>query len=368
MHAIPTVRWSVAIPVGLALALASLGCDRVTGTDLFDPDDPEGDVDLFAEMGTEAPLVDPQLAEGPYDDEADFPDAYTVDSDAAWEALLEAGVEPSLVVYFDMLPHRISDEEVEMVWGAIENLDGEFFVTTTSPWHKGELIEQFAPAPENIVDFLQVTGIDQIEPGTKNGVPGNYDSFPWGFRLPMEAGSFSMTCGYGCGYHGGSIHYSTDWAYGTCGHLLEAPASGWVKYAHCDGNSGYGSQVVVEAGDAGSNRRYIWRVAHMKKTPKVKAGWWIGRGRDLGRIGCSGTSSGQTNCTTMKCGSQTCYGPHLHFTVYRGTVNGASVSGSSLPISKWPGGNDSICGGALSGYNFNGQPGYSLTVQSDGCP
>ncbi len=368
MHGIPYVRWSVAIPVGFALVLASLGCDGGASSDLFDPDDPEGDVDLFAEMGTEAPLVDTELAEGPYDDDADFPDAYTVSSEEAWATLVEAGVEPSLVVYFDMLPSRVTDEEYEMVWGAIERLDGEFYVTMTSPWEAGEMLDEFEPAPENIVDFLEVTGIDQIEAGTKGGTPGTYNSYPWGFRLPMETGQFTMTCGYGCGAHSGSIHYSTDWAYGGCGHLLEAPGSGWVHYASCNANNPYGSQVVVEAGDAGGGKRYIWRVAHMKKTPKVKAGWWIGKGRDLGRIGCSGSSSGNSTCTSMKCGNQTCSGPHLHFTVSRGAVNGASISGGSLPISKWPGGGDSICGGALSGYNFNGQPGYNLSVKSNGCP
>ncbi|MFC1598118.1 M23 family metallopeptidase [Patescibacteria group bacterium] len=272
-----------------------------------------------------------------------------ISSEEAYDIAVKAGVDPDFLVYSDVLPYIISETEAEMTWGFIEQYGDDYFVTYVDQWD-GEVLEAGVAVPDNIQAFVDEAGLDlNVMWGS---TPNTYNSFPWHWRLPMERGSFYLTCGYGCYAHTGRIYYSTDWANGSSGHLLESPASCWVLYTTY--SSSYGHQVVAECGNAGSGRRYYYRVGHMRRSAMVTPGWWIGKGRDIGYIGNSGSSTG----------------PHVHYEAVRarGFSSGSFSSHEDLPINRWPSRSDSICDGDFSGYNFSGTPDHYITVRSDGCP
>ncbi|MFA5995033.1 MAG: peptidoglycan DD-metalloendopeptidase family protein [Patescibacteria group bacterium] len=261
---------------------------------------------------------------------------------------LSVGVNPELVIYSDMLPYVISANEAMSTWGFIEQVEEKYLVTYIDD-HTGDIIEARSPAGDNILDFINNS--QGTIKGTQGTGTNTYDSFPWNWRLPMDGGTFTMTCGYGCYKHTGSIYYSTDWANGTTGKLLESPASCWVKYTSY--SSSYGNQIIAECGNAGSGKRYYYRLAHMRDSSMVVPGWWIAKGRGVGYLGNTGSSTGA----------------HVHIEMLRATsTSGGTFSGQeNLPISKWPGSGDSVCGNQFAGYNFTGQPGYSFNFNSEGC-
>jgi murein DD-endopeptidase MepM/ murein hydrolase activator NlpD len=267
----------------------------------------------------------------------------------AYAIAVKAGVDPQLVVYADLLPQVVSETAAELHWGFIEQVDAAYFVTLVHRFN-GLVLEQQEPPEPNVQAFIDEVELDNRI--LRSSTPNTYDSFPWNWRLPMESGSFYLTCGYGCGAHTGGIYYSTDWANGSSGHLLESPASCWVIYTTY--SASYGNQVIAECGDAGSGKRYYYRVAHMQSSALVTPGWWIGKGRDLGSIGSTGYSSG----------------PHVHYETVRatGTSGSSFTSGEDLPINDWPTTSDSICSGDFTAYSFVGSPYHYITVQSDGCP
>lgn len=264
-------------------------------------------------------------------------------------AVEEAGVDLDLLIYADMLPYVVAVNEAKPTWGFIEALDHNYVVTYIDQ-QTGDVISAREAATPNILDFIE----QQLDSQdfARGSSPGTYDSFPWNWRLPMDGGSFTLTCGYGCGEHNGSIYYSTDWANGTYGKLLEAPASGWVMYTTV--NSGYGYQIIAESGNANNGKRYYYRLGHLNSPSMVVPGWWVEKGRGVGYIGSTGYSSG----------------PHVHFEAVRAysTSGGYFSGGETLPINKWPGGGDSICSGAFASKNFYGSYPYSGTFNTNGCP
>ncbi|MCB9745291.1 MAG: M23 family metallopeptidase [Alphaproteobacteria bacterium] len=279
-----------------------------------------------------------------------LPERVELPLDRAVANALDLGVVEADVIYTGLLPYVVSEDEAIATWGVITS-DAEGLHVSWMDQVTGEPLELNAPAPENIVDFVAQNGLDRAD--TWGSSVGSYNSYPWSWRLPMEAGTFTLTCGYGCGAHTGGIYYSTDWANGSAGHKLESPASGFVMYR--SSNSGaYGYQLIVEGGSAGSGKEYYYRIAHLQSRASVTPGWWIGKGRDVGYIGNTGNSTG----------------PHVHYEVIRATsTSGGSFSGADdLPINRWPSSSDSICGGAFASSNFAGQRNLSVTVGSNGCP
>lgn len=278
-----------------------------------------------------------------------------IDKETALEVAIENGLVVDNMIFADMLPYVVSESEAIMTWGFIEkNQDGvriTFVNSTTS-----ELIAVHNEVPENLQEFVdEFVNTD----GERTPPQNQYLSYPWGWRLVFDStNSAYLTCGYGCGYHTGIDYYATDWDPGNIGHLLESPANCWVTYAGW--SNGYGNNVVAECGPANGSGslRYIFRAAHMKTgSLLVSPGQWIGKGRNLGQMGNTGISSGNT-------------GGHVHYVVYSGTVSGASVSGGSVPINNWPSTSDSLCNGALSGWNMWG---LSWTrnfgrILTNGCP
>lgn len=270
--------------------------------------------------------------------------------DAAQELAFKYGVNPTSLIYADLLPYAISVDTAEMQWGFIEALTEDVFRVTFVSKESGELLSLREVPHLYILDFIEQNHIGGAV--SYSSTANDYDSFPWSWRLPFESSSNAvMTCGYGCGYHTGNDAYATDWDPGNEGHLLESVASCWVQSTAY--SSSYGNQVVAECGDAGSGRRYYYRVAHMRDTPLVSAGQWIGKGRNLGYMGSTGWATGA----------------HVHYVVYRGTMSSSSLtSGSSIPISQWPSSSDGLCDSDLSAYSFNTSSLSLGSTQTDGCP
>ncbi|MCW1929795.1 MAG: M23 family metallopeptidase [Candidatus Kerfeldbacteria bacterium] len=263
----------------------------------------------------------------------------------------ENGVNAHLLVYKELMPSVVVGEEVQMDWGFIEEYPNDIFHITFIDYESGKLLQFRGDPWQNILDFITQNNIGSDV--AYSSTPNAYDSFPWGWRLPFESSSnVWMTCGYGCGYHTGNDAYATDWDPGNEGHLLESAASCWVTSVST--STSYGNQVVAECGDAGSGQRYYYRAAHLRDTPLVSVGQWIGKGRNIGYMGSTGWATGA----------------HVHYVVYRGVMSGSSLtSGSSLPISRWPSSSDSLCDGDLSSYNFNTSSFLSIgSTGTSGCP
>jgi murein DD-endopeptidase MepM/ murein hydrolase activator NlpD len=293
-------------------------------------------------------------------DESEVNDGDPLDSDQALEIALELGVNSLDLVYADQLPFVLTENAAKMTHGFIENIDGDFVVTYLDLW-TGDVISLQEPAGDNILDFIEQSGlkVDLSMPQPPGSSLNSYNTFPGRWRLPMEYVSrrsygFDMTQGYGgsLSHYTNHDYYATDWVPedNTGGELLESPASCWVMYAGNAGD-GYGNQVVGECGNAGSGRRYGYRVAHMNATPMVTAGWWIGKGRDLGYVGNTGFSTA----------------PHVHFAVFRGNVSGAAYSVEGLPINRWPTSSKGICSGAMNSYSLWGFI-NSFDPNTHGCP
>jgi murein DD-endopeptidase MepM/ murein hydrolase activator NlpD len=182
---------------------------------------------------------------------------------------------------------------------------------------------------------------------------GTYNSFPWSWHLPYK-GSAYISQGYngscwgsvGTPTHVGSMYYAVDFAGGgaASGQPIYACAAGYVKFAGRDGggNSGFGNQVIIEAGPTGQNapyqnNRYLYRAAHMTSVAVV-AGWWVDRGYIIGYVGATGNVTG----------------PHIHFEVKRGVYGGSGgISGDSFPPS-FAGGIDGY-GGSCGYWQTSGQ-------------
>ncbi|MCK6502581.1 M23 family metallopeptidase [Myxococcota bacterium] len=314
------------------------------------------DIDPSLPLGADhgdAPLAD-LPAEVVDTGEVTEPQPWTTTIDEATDTAIRHGVDPKLLIYKDLLPFRVHAGEAQMEWGFIEQTEAATFMVTFVSAQTGELLALRSTPSANILAFLDEIGLSSDV--AYGSTPGDYDSFPWGWRLPFEATASSrsawMTYGHGCGLHSGYDAYATDWDPGDEGHLLESPASCWVTSTSY--SSSYGNQVVAECGDAGSGRRYYFRVAHLRDTPLVSVGTWAGKGRNLGYMGSTGYSTA----------------PHVHFVVYRGTMSGSRVtSGGSLPISRWPSTSDGLCDGDLSAWSFATCSALSIgRTYTDGCP
>lgn len=266
----------------------------------------------------------------------------------------EAGVQEERVVYVDLVPYDGDrDDDFVLVWGVTEGLsNGSLWETYIDPYDGGVLAQE-APHPG-----LQARIEDlQRGSGTLGATVDTYESFPWGWQLPFESSTGYMTNGYGRGYHTGSDTYATDWDPGACGHTVYAPASGWVMSN--SSVTGYGNQLIVagkcraaSCRTGGWDSRYLFRLAHLEETSTVTPGWWIAKGTDIGDMGNTGYS---TAC-------------HIHFSVYQGSYSGGSISGSSVPINRWPSSSDSICDGALASKSFSDSTMDTVTTGSGGCP
>lgn len=267
-----------------------------------------------------------------------------------------SGVELTRVTYVDLVPYDVEGAgHFTLVWGLTEVLgDGTLLETYIDP-QSGDLLGQEAPHA-GLLARIRELGADKTTPDGSS--PDTYESFPWGWQLPYINGTGYMTQGYNRGTHTGSLYYSTDWDPGNCGHPVYAPSSGWVMDNASRG--GWGYNLVVSGACAsgtcstgGGGYRYIWRLAHFQSTPVVKPGWWVAKNQLVGYMGTTGTS---TAC-------------HIHYMAYRGTYAGSgNVSGETVPINKWPGSSDSICGGKLAGYNFSDATMDTVKTGSSGCP
>lgn len=293
-------------------------------------------------------------------DESEMNDEDPLSADLALEIAIDLGVQANRLIYSDQVPVLISENAAKMTHGFIEKVGNEFVVTYLDLW-TGELISLQEPAGDNILDFIEQTGLN-VElslPHPPGSSQNSYNSYPSNWRLPMEYISnrsygFDMAQGYGGSYSHYTRHdyYATDWVPedGTGGELLESAASCWVTYSGNAGD-GYGNQVVGECGNAGSSRRYGYRVAHMNAIPMVSAGTWIGKGRNLGYVGNTGWSTA----------------PHVHYAVFRGNVSGAAYSVEGIPINGWPTSSQSICSGAMNAYNLSAFI-NSFDPNTSGCP
>lgn len=278
----------------------------------------------------------------------------TFSRDEAYALVLTLNVEPTKLVYADLLPFTINSTTVEMAWGFVEQeLDGGLLVTFIDRT-RGIVLGVKQKASDSIRNFVHRKLPKSPSLDGNEGILGSYHTFPWGWRLPFSNSSNGWkTCGYGCYLHTGTNLYSTDWDPGDEGLPVEAPAGCWAL--NNDWKSGYGWQFMAECGDAGdgSGRRYYYRVAHLKNQSPLVPGWWIDQGTPIGQMGNTGTSTAS----------------HIHFTVFRGTEKDGVIAGGSLPISQWPGASDSICNGKLSRYNFSRGTYINIKrIEMDGCP
>jgi murein DD-endopeptidase MepM/ murein hydrolase activator NlpD len=278
-----------------------------------------------------------------------FDDVVGLDADRALELAYKFGVEEEEVVYVGTLPEVVSETEARSAIGVLTR-QGEDLLVTRFDSFTAEPIDLEQPLPPNLVDFALEIGLD--DPGVSYGTtPGTYDNPPWGWHLPFGAtGAAWMTCGYGCGYHTGLDAYATDWDPGNAGHAVQAPASCFVMSTSY--SSSYGWQVIGECGDAGNGRRWLFRASHLRSASTMQPGWWVWRDRRIGDMGRTGTATGD----------------HIHFVVYQGNVSGSSISGNSVPMSRWPSVNDSVCNGDLRSFNFSGSTMRNIgAVRSNGC-
>lgn len=125
------------------------------------------------------------------------------------------------------------------------------------------------------------------------------------FRQPLGAG-YTMTSNDNDKLSSGKYHVGEDWA-GKAGGRVSAAANGVVISAGPAGT--WGNLVVVEHTlPDGSKATSIY--GHLDKI-SVKAGQDIGIGEQLGTVGSTGDSTG----------------PHLHFSIYAGDLNGATPIG-----------------------------------------
>lgn len=278
-----------------------------------------------------------KVIEGPYEplatvawEEVSFT---SVTQEEAFKVILETGINPEEIVYFDIAPYDVTGyEDFEATWAAVVLEEDEplgTFVHALS----GELLATLDPLHEGLEAHLIDLGLIGDFGGgeelsgrggsdQQNGV-GQYESYPWGYDLPTPFGNHRLNCGYGCGYHTGANHYAVDldMRHNEC---VPAPGSGWVMMAG-DRGDGYGKQVIIQAGPTGIGNNYVYRVAHLNST-NVIPGWWANKNRTLGGAGCTG------NCT----------GTHVHFSIHRGYYSGGRIYGGSVPLDRWPGPNDRV--------------------------
>jgi Ca2+-binding RTX toxin-like protein len=125
------------------------------------------------------------------------------------------------------------------------------------------------------------------------------------FRQPLGAG-YTRTSDDNDKLSGGKYHVGEDWA-GKAGGRVSSAASGVVISAGPAGT--WGNLVVVEHTLPDGNK-VTSIYGHLDKV-YVKAGQEVGIGDQLGTVGSTGNSTG----------------PHLHFSIYAGDLNGATPIG-----------------------------------------
>lgn len=274
------------------------------------------------------------------------------------------GVNGAKITYVDMVPYDADgDNDFVLVWGVTEVMDGGNILETYIDPVSGEILNQDVPH-EGLLARIKELGAHDPQFWALAATPGDYgdaENYPWGWQLPFANSSAILTCGYGCNKHTGSSYYSTDWDPGNTGHPVYAPASGWVMYT--TKHSAWGYQAVIAGRCAtstcdwgGYGYRYLYRLAHFNEQSNVVPGWWIYKGSQVGKMGSTGDSTGA----------------HIHMTIYRGYYKGSgTISGETLPISNWPGSNDSICNNAFQDeYQFNFYGGGTRDfgyVSANGC-
>ncbi len=128
------------------------------------------------------------------------------------------------------------------------------------------------------------------------------------FRQPLGAG-YIMTSDDNEKLSSGKYHVGEDWA-GKAGGRVSAAANGIVISAGPTGT--WGNLVVVEH-TLPDQSKVTTIYGHLQNI-SVKAGQEIGIGDQLGTVGSTGDSTG----------------PHLHFSVYLGDLNGATPIGHAV--------------------------------------
>jgi hypothetical protein len=244
----------------------------------------------------------------------------------AWVLLLETGIDPADIVFFDIAPFdEIGDgTEFRTAWaGVIETEDAELLGTFLDDI-TGDVLAELEVLHPGLENHLRVDL--NVMRGATITAKDVYDSYPWGYDLPTNWGNHLLTCGYGCDYHNGSNFYAVDLdTYDR--ECVPAPGSGYVMFAGWDpSNSGYGNQVIVKGSSIGGGQSFLYRIAHFDAL-SVVPGWWVDKNRTLGLAGRTGNATGS----------------HVHFSIHRGThAGGGRISGDSVPLDRWPGPNDRV--------------------------
>lgn len=282
-----------------------------------------------------------------------FPVQYPVSLETAIVAAEVAGLNRADLTYTDLIPVDFdSNGEFETVWALATTRSLVYYI---DPWTGATT--RVGEATDGLADVLTQRESSGVPKAPAGRTPGTYESFPWGANLPFF-GSMSVSCGYGCGVHKASILNSLDWNLaGTKddGNPVVAPISGFVMDNRYNG--GYGWQIIIKGKSDGLGGNFVWRGAHLKTKSPMVPGWWVWQGLQVGQIGTTGTNSDGTPSST---------GPHLHSEMWRGTVSGGSISGGTVPWSRWPGPGDNVDGydGSTGRCFQSGNVGSS----GDACP
>lgn len=249
-------------------------------------------------------------------------------AEEAYEVILQAGIYPEEIVYFDIAPFDVTgNDDFEVAWAAVV-FEGDEPLGTFVHSLTGELLATLVPLHEGfkarLVDLGVMKGkVHNVMGGGDQDTPYQYENYPWGYDLPTPFGYHRLNCGYGCFNHTGPDFYAVDLDMNT-GECVPAPGSGLCMLVG-DRGDGYGKQVIIQGAQINSTTWWVYRLAHFNST-YVVPGWWIDKNRTVGGAGCTGN----------------CSGTHVHFSIHRGYYSGGRIYGGSIPLDQWPGPNDRV--------------------------
>ena len=141
-------------------------------------------------------------------------------------------------------------------------------------------------------------------------------SFNGQFSCPLRSGTYRLSSPYGWRTLNGrrKFHAGTDFA-AASGTPIYAVADGYVTYAGWN-SGGYGNYVLIYHGEMSDGNTYSTLYAHMVETPSVKAGQYVTRGTQIGKVGTTGRSTGN----------------HLHLELWQGSNINNSVANKATRI------------------------------------